>query len=237
LNVQEDQARKEVGRLGMLRVFHAEGETLYTTQAKWQRVKDTLFAQLKAFHAGHPLAPGMDLEEARAKLPYQLPLKVFRAIIDTLGAERAIEKEENLLRLATHKVQLGGQEKELMARIKRILGEQPLAPPDLKDVEKQLGISRSKLSEVIRLLERDGSLVRITTDMYFLASSIDQLRNRLREFLSAKGEMTAASFRDLIGSTRKYTIPLLEYFDRDGLTIRIGDVRRLKAPQEKTAAR
>jgi selenocysteine-specific elongation factor len=237
LNVQEDQARKEVGRLGMLRVFHAEGETLYTTQAKWQRVKDTLFAQLKAFHAGHPLAPGMDLEEARAKLPYQLPLKVFRAIIDTLGAERAIEKEENLLRLATHKVQLGGQEKELMARIKRILGEQPLAPPDLKDVEKQLGISRSKLSEVIRLLERDGSLVRITTEMYFLASSIDQLRNRLREFLSAKGEMTAASFRDLIGSTRRYTIPLLEYFDRDGLTIRIGDVRRLKAPQEKTAAR
>jgi selenocysteine-specific elongation factor len=47
--------------------------------------------------------------------------------------------------------------------------------------------------------------------------------------LTQKGEMTAASFRDLIGSTRKYTIPLLEYFDRDGLTIRIGDVRRLKA--------
>jgi selenocysteine-specific elongation factor len=47
--------------------------------------------------------------------------------------------------------------------------------------------------------------------------------------------MTAASFRDLIGSTRKYTIPLLEYFDRDGLTIRIGDVRRLKGQAEKAA--
>jgi selenocysteine-specific elongation factor len=47
--------------------------------------------------------------------------------------------------------------------------------------------------------------------------------------LAEKGEMTAASFRDLIGSTRKYTIPLLEFFDRDGLTIRIGDVRRLKS--------
>ncbi len=41
--------------------------------------------------------------------------------------------------------------------------------------------------------------------------------------------MTAASFRDLIGSSRKYTIPLLEYFDRDGLTIRIGDIRRSKS--------
>jgi len=71
-------------------------------------------------------------------------------------------------------------------------------------------------------------VVRITTDMYFLAGSIEQLKETLRKFLLEKGEMTAASFRDLIGSSRKYTIPLLEYFDRDGLTIRIGDIRKLK---------
>ncbi len=81
---------------------------------------------------------------------------------------------------------------------------------------------------MIRLLEREGSVVRITTDMYFLAGSIEQLKETLRKFLLEKGEMTAASFRDLIGSSRKYTIPLLEYFDRDGLTIRIGDIRKLK---------
>jgi selenocysteine-specific elongation factor len=86
------------------------------------------------------------------------------------------------------------------------------------------------LNEVIRLLEREGSVVRVTTDMYFLAASIGQLRATLTKYLSEKGELTAAAFRDLIGSSRKYTIPLLEYFDRDGLTIRIGDVRRLKAP-------
>ena len=51
--------------------------------------------------------------------------------------------------------------------------------------------------------------------------------------------MNAAAFRDLIGSSRKYTIPLLEYFDRVGLTIRIGDMRKLKAPiaAAKTPAR
>ena len=117
-----------------------------------------------------------------------------------------------------------------MEKIKKILGEQPLAPPDLKEIEKQAGVSRQRLTEVIRLLEREGSIVRITTDMYFLASSIEQLRTTLKKYLADKGEMTAASFRDLIGSSRKYTIPLLEYFDRDGLTIRIGDIRRLKSP-------
>jgi selenocysteine-specific elongation factor len=127
-------------------------------------------------------------------------------------------------------VQLGGQEKSLMDKIKKLLGEQPLAPPDLKEIEKLAAVNRAKLNEVIRLLEREGSVVRITSDMYFLAGSIDQLRTTLKKFLTEKGEMTAAAFRDLIGSSRKYTIPLLEYFDREGLTIRIGDIRRLKSP-------
>ncbi|MGH7927621.1 MAG: SelB C-terminal domain-containing protein, partial [Candidatus Binatia bacterium] len=176
--------------------------------------------------------------ELRGKLPYDLSPKLFRVVIDSLAGEQTIAKEGNLLRLVSHRVQLGGPEKNLMERIKKILGEQPLAPPDLKDIEKQLELNRNKLTEVMRLLERDGSVVRVTTDMYFLAASIDQLRTRLRNFLAEKGEMTAASFRDLIGSTRKYTIPLLEYFDKDGLTIRIGDVRRLKAqPDKVTPAR
>jgi selenocysteine-specific elongation factor len=229
LNVPEDEARASIEKVKTVRGLNAEGERLYTTEPKWQRVKEALLAGLRTFHAGHPLAPGMDMEELRGKLPYGLSPKTFRVVIDALTGEHAIAKEENLLRLASHRVQLGGQEKTLMERIKKILGEQPLAPPDLKDVEKQLGLSRAKLAEVIRLLERDGSVVRVTTDMYFLAGSIDHLRTTLRNFLTQKGEMTAASFRDLIGSTRKYTIPLLEYFDRDGLTIRIGDVRRLKA--------
>ena len=73
--------------------------------------------------------------------------------------------------------------------------------------------------------------------MYFLASSIEQLRAILKKHLTEKGEMSAATFRDLINSSRKYTIPLLEYFDRDGLTIRIGDIRRLKSSPAADRAR
>ena len=133
--------------------------------------------------------------------------------------EKLIAKEENLLRLASHRVQLGGQERRLMDKIKKILGEQPLAPPDLKEIEKQAGVPRPRLNEVIRLLERDGSWSGSPlTCIFWRAASNDCVRP-LKEYLLEKGEMTAASFRDLIGSSRKYTIPLLEYFDRDGLTI------------------
>jgi len=230
LNLREEEARQKVDALKSLRAVNAEGEKVYTTELKWSRLKERLLKTVQDFHAAHPLVPGMDMEELRGKLGYQLSPKIFRVVVDLFSKEKLIAKEENLLRLASHRVQLGGQEKVLMDKIKKILGEQPLAPPDLKEVEKQAGVPRNRLSEVIRLLERDGAVVRITTEMYFLASSIEQLRGTLVQFLTDKGEMNAAAFRDLIGSSRKYTIPLLEYFDRVGLTIRIGDIRRLKAP-------
>ncbi|MGH7887342.1 MAG: SelB C-terminal domain-containing protein, partial [Candidatus Binatia bacterium] len=230
LNLREEEARQRVDAQKSLRVLNAEGEKVYATELKWSRLKELLLKTLTEFHAGHPLVPGMDMEELRGKLHYELSPKIFRVVIDLFVNEKLIAKEENLLRLASHKVQLGGQEKSLMDKIKKILGEQPLAPPDLKEIEKQAAVPRNRLSEVIRLLERDGSVVRVTADMYFLASSIEQLRATLVKFLTDKGEMNAAAFRDLIGSTRKYTIPLLEYFDRVGLTIRIGDIRKLKSP-------
>ena len=143
--------------------------------------------------------------------------------------EKTIVKEGNLLRLAAHRVQVGGQEKLLMDKIKKILGEQPMAPPDLKQIEKDLGVGRIKLNDVLRLLEREGSVARVATDLYFLTTCVDKVRGVLYKFLTDKGEISAAAFRDLLGSSRKYTIALLEYFDREGFTLRIGDIRRLKS--------
>jgi selenocysteine-specific elongation factor len=74
----------------------------------------------------------------------------------------------------------------------------------------------------------------VAGDLYFLTECVDKVKGVLYSYLKENGDITAAAFRDLLGSSRKYTIALLEYFDREGLTIRIGDLRRLKA--EKTPA-
>ena len=101
----------------------------------------------------------------------------------------------------------------------------------MKEIEKQAGVPRNRLNEVIRLLERDGSVVRITSDMYFLSQRAStNCEDTAQKILERKGRDARRRFSRLIGSSRKYTIPLLEYFDRDGLTIRVGDMRRLKSP-------
>ncbi|HUF41815.1 MAG TPA: selenocysteine-specific translation elongation factor [Verrucomicrobiae bacterium] len=230
LNLREDAIRGGIDGMKSLRAVSAEGEKLYTTELKWRRLGERILTQLKDFHAAHPLVPGMDMEEMRGKLAYELTPKFFRGVVDLLTQEKTLSREENLVRLTSYQVKLSGAEKILMDKLRKILGAEPLAPPDLKEIEKQAGVTRNRLNELLRILEREGSVVRVTAEMYFLTSAIDRLRTMLIKYLIDKGEMPASAFRDLIGSSRKYTIPLLEYFDRDGLTVRIGDLRRLKTP-------
>ena len=123
LNVKEETLREAIDKMKTLRVLSAEGERLFTTEKKWQRIKEQILQSLKEFHAGHPLVPGMDMEELRGKLVYELSPKIFRLVVDTLLDEKIIGKEENLLRLASHRVQLGGQEKTLMDKIKKLLAD------------------------------------------------------------------------------------------------------------------
>jgi selenocysteine-specific elongation factor len=230
LNCREELIRSSIDNMKNIRGVNAEAEKVYTTKPKWQRLKQQITNILKDFHAIHPLIAGMDMEELRGKLAYELSPKVFRVVVDGLIGERLIAKEENLLRLSQHELRLGGQDKLLMERIKKLLGEQELAPPEVKQIEKDAAVPRGKLIEVMRLLERERSVVKVATDLYFLSSCVDNVRNVLSKHLAEKGEISAAAFRDLLGSSRKYTIALLEHFDREGLTLRIGDIRRLKSP-------
>jgi len=212
-----------------LRVFNLEGEKLYATDKRWRHVEQELLTALRQFHAGHPLAAGMDMEELRDMLPYQIAPRLFRAFVDQLEAEKMVVRDANLLRLPDHKVQLRDEEKGFVERIKAFLGSNPLAPPDVKQIEKEMGIGRARLGDVIRVMERERSIVRVATDLYFLADCVERVKGTLYDHLSEKSDITPASFRDLFGTSRKYTIPLLEYFDREGITIRVGDTRRLKS--------
>jgi selenocysteine-specific elongation factor len=230
LNSTEEEAAEWITRTPDLIGFKTEREQLFTTATKWRRLKEEIVKILEGFHATHPLAPGMDMEELRGKLPYNMPVKLFRDLIEIIAHEQAIARDGSFVRVPAHRVRMNAEEESLSSEVQRILARNPESPPDLKQVEKDLGAGRGKLAEVVRVLEREGKIVRVTTDLAFASSYIDKVRVDLYKYLSTHGEITAAAFRDLIGSSRKYAIGLLEYFDRTGVTTRVGDIRRLRAP-------
>ena len=148
--------------------------------------------------------------------------------MEQLELEKAVVRNGSLLRLPEHTVTLGADEQRLVEQIKDALAASPLAPPDLKELERAIGIARAKLTEVMRVLERERSIVRVGADLYFLNESLENVRRVLHEEFSEQRNITPAMFRDRFSITRKHTIPLLEYFDREGVTVRIGDARRLR---------
>jgi selenocysteine-specific elongation factor len=237
LNLEDDEARQCVEQLDGIRILRIEGERLYTTSAKWQRLQQALVDAIRAFHAAHPLTPGMEMEALRSSLAGELEPKVFRAFVEQLESEKAVAREQSLLRLPTHTVRLQAEEEGVVQRIRELLAREPLAPPVTKHIEEELRIPRGKLADVIRVMERERSIVRIAPDLYFLAEPIEKVRAGLRQHLIERGTISAATFRDLFGTSRKYAIPLLEYFDREGLTVRVGDARRLKSPPAAMGSR
>ncbi len=230
LNLREEEARKRIEEVKTIRSFSTEGEKTYTTEKKYQILKEKILKALREFHASHPLTPGMDMEELRAKLPFNIPTRVFRLLLETFETEKVIVRDGNFLRLPEHRINLSDKEKALTEKINAILAKSPMTPPELKQIEKVLGMGRAKLMEVIRVMEREKSIVRVATDLYYLPECVDKVRGLLYKYLSDNNEITAANFRDLLGSSRKYTIALLEHFDREGITLRVGDARRLKSP-------
>lgn len=218
-----------------IRAISQDGEPVYTTEQKWRAATETLLASLRAFHADQPLAPGQEMEALRDRLAGSPTAHVFRAFVTALEADGIVVREGSTVRLKEHDAALRSEDRAVADRIVRLLQEQPLSPPDLPQLEAATGVDRSTLQGVVRALEREGAVLRVARDLYFLADSVALVKRVLREEFSDGRPVTPASFRDRFGTSRKYAIPLLEYLDRDGLTVRVGDARRLRSAASPNA--
>jgi len=101
-------------------------------------------------------------------------------------------------------------------------------PPSVKELQAELGTDSGRLVKIAGVLVLRGELVKVAADLYFTRAALEEIRARLTAHLREQREITPAGFRDLIAASRKYCIPLLDWFDREGLTIRVGDLRKLR---------
>jgi selenocysteine-specific elongation factor len=202
-----------------------------TTASKWEQLRDAVVAALEAHHRREPLAPGMEMESLRSQVAATLSPKLFRAVLDALVAAGVVARDDSTLRLPTHHVRLRREEEEIAGKATALIVAGGFMPPDLAQIEAALGVSRQRLHSVLQQLEREGRVARISTDLYFGRAPLDRAWALLRDHVRAHGEIGAATFRDLLGASRKFSIALLDYFDRNGLTLRVGDLRKLRGPK------
>lgn len=178
---------------------------------------------LDHFHKSNPLVPGMGKEVLREK--FTLRPEVFSAVLDSLVREKKIEVSGDLIRLPGHGVVMKEEESESQRAIENAFASAGLKVPALKDVLAGLQVDKTRAQKIVTLLLRDKVLVKIADDLVFHRAALDDLRKRIAAYKAKSAQIGVAQFKELIGVSRKYAIPLLEYLDRERVTKRLADER------------
>lgn len=190
---------------------------------------DKLQNILKKFHTDFPLKSGMIKEELRSSIVPPIDQKLFQFALASLVKQNRIVQDLAEVRLADFEVVLQVDDEDLKEQILAQYQQAGLKPPNIKDVFNSMSkFPEKKVQQVFELLTRDRKLIKITESLYFAANEIDTLANSISDYIKQNEEIDAQGFKELTGLTRKFSIPLLEYFDKIKLTIRIGDKRVLR---------
>ena len=213
--VDLDNALTELG----VRVqgYESDGEKWYYSR------REELLAQLRQmlskWHQEQPLRQGMPKEEIRTRLLPDLSSRGFSALLEQVLIKSGIEARGLELALAEHKVELSVSQAKLQQQILEALMDNPFSPPERGELEK-LG----KIGPVLQLLHQQGKVIQ-TGGLFFAREAVDMAVAHLRTHFQAQSQLSLGQFRDYLSTSRKYALPLLEYFDGAGITRRRADVR------------
>ena len=211
-----------IAALGQQKQIIQAGEFLLATAAA-QKTREKLAATLDAFHKANPLVAGISKEELREKLG--LHQTVLESLLGRLVRDKKVEVSGEQVRLAGRGVELKDEEVKAKEQIERAFAQAGLKVPLMKEVLDKLPVDKARAQKLVTLLLRDRVLVKLSDDLVFHHTALDGLRQLMATQKSKTPKIDVPTFKDLIGVTRKYAIPLLEYLDQQRVTRRVGDER------------
>ena len=191
------------------------------------RLREMIMAALEAFHRANPLRPGMSREELRGRAE-NAEDKLFSHLLATLDAENLVRSERDKVRLASHEVQLSEEQRRVVDRVEADFKAAAAAPPSPEEALARAGTSGDEDHELFQVLVTGRKLVRVKESLFFHAEALQAIEERLVAHLRERKEIGPGDVKDLLGISRKYAIPLLEYFDGRRVTQRVGERRVLR---------
>jgi selenocysteine-specific elongation factor len=210
---------------------------LYIARDSFDRLRIALVAELERHHKREPLARGMLRETLREKVFTHSAPELFNGVAARLEAEGKVVSEKDIVRSSKHSVGLSDKDVELSKLIEQIYLAAGVEAPSLDDAMTKANVAapqRAQARKLLQLLLDDRKLVRIQGEMFMHAKVIDDLKTKLLTYASQHEPdrlIDVPAFKDLAGVSRKYAIPLLEYFDREQVTRRAGDKRLILKPR------
>ncbi|HXN56285.1 MAG TPA: selenocysteine-specific translation elongation factor [Myxococcales bacterium] len=205
---------------------------LYAHVELLQKLQARMLAQMARQAEATPMDPSLSREELRQRAG-DAPPRLFAKAIAALQDAGELRADAERVRPARGAVPLSGPDADAQSRLAGLLDQARLAPPRVDELPALLGEPAARVGQLLKALAAAGRASRVSEELWFAAGALAELKVRLVAQLGTAGEIDAQGFKELTGQSRKFTIPLAEYFDRERVTLRIGDKRVLRKEREK----
>ena len=215
-----------------------EGETKYLfAKSALEKLKEEILMRLEKFHQSNPLSPGLSKEALKSRLSDEPNHLLYERVLYELLEEQKLYKDKDLYLLPQYRNLKSNELEELKKRVERAFLKEGLTPRDAEEVLLEFGDKYHVAKELFKLLQRENVLIPVTEKLVYHRDILEEVKRKVLDYFQKHKELTISAFRDLFGGnlTRKYLIPLLEYLDKEKITLRLGDKRVLRKPQTQVS--
>lgn len=204
-----------------------EGKTKYISRKSLENWENIIIHLLEDFHASKPRETGMEKETLKSKIGQKMNEGTFEAVLNLLEDNGKLEIRAGIVSLKGAGRKLSEKEQREMEGILSAIEQGGFKPPFLKEIAETLGLDKKKARDLASILQEKGLIEAVSADFYLATERIKEAESIVREHIGKFGKLEVGDIKNLLGISRKYSMPLLEYFDRKRVTKRVGDVRVL----------
>ncbi len=215
--------------LGLVRIAFEDTQAALAREV-WTQTRDGIRDWLAAYHGDNPDLAGIGRERLRLALKPRLPAPLFTAVLQELSRRKDVALDGAWVRLPDHEARLTAADERMWGEVRPLIaGKERFRPPRVRDIAGMIGAAEADVRRLSKLLSRLGKVDEVARDHFFLRGTVGEMVETAVELAAAApaGQFTAAEFRDRLDNGRKVAIQILEFFDRHGVTLRRGDLRRV----------
>ncbi|RKO67063.1 selenocysteine-specific translation elongation factor [Desulfofundulus salinus] len=216
-----------------VRSIPLENQVYYLLQEVYLQWAENMRLMLQEYHRDFPLREGFPKEEMRSRLFAGLNSKQFQSLLQVMEEDGLVKLYAQEVALTEFTPKPNPKQEQQIQQLLEIYREGNCQPPAWGEATRRVGLESHTAQEILQYLLKKCMLVRVADDLYFHPACVDRARQALVDYLREKGEITVGETRDLLQTSRKYALPLLEYFDREKTTRRVEDKRVLTRAEKQ----
>jgi len=206
----------------------ARNSDLLITLGNFKALSEELKETLAQYHKSNPLETGPSRAAFSGMRRRRIPDEIYESVLHALVDSEDVAFEGDKLRLKSHKPSASGVDKKALDSVEQLLKNAGNTPPTIAEISQKLGRDKKDMSALLKHMMETGLVCKVSDELYFHHAVIAEIKSKLVEHLSRHDGIEPVDFKDMVGVSRKFAIPLLEYFDRERLTMRVGNRRVLR---------